>query len=205
MNSYVSITCACQPKFRIKSKTPQSCYGICRAHRVGEAEDKFCKAVIQGFSLALSHWGIHPSFKASLMCIRTKSPSLIPQPVPSFEISDCCVSDAVIGSLTEFVCQDRWCWGSTSTVDRCTWLVMMLEYLYTFGFQGSFLSRTMSVGVLARRFRDGFLHVLKHHGTACPTVSDLRHLRSFIIGFNLLVVLRPVGILTTKTEFWSRV
>ena len=186
----VSITCACQPKFRIKSKTSQSCYGICRAHRVGDAEDKFCKAVIQGSpldgSVSAKVWGIHPSFKASLMCIGTKSPSLIPQPVPSFKISGCCVSDAVIGSLTEFVCQDRWRWGSTSTVDRCTWVAMMLEYLYTFGFQGSFLSRTMSVGVLARRFRDGFLHVLKHHGTACPTVSGLRHLRSFGIGFKSL-------------------
>ena len=27
---------------------------------------------------------------------------------------------------------------------------MMLEYLYTFGFQGSFLSRTMSEGFLLR-------------------------------------------------------
>ena len=81
---------------------------------------------------------------------------------------------------------DRWRWGSTSTVDRCTWVAKMLEYLYTFGFQRSFLSRTMSVGVLARRFRDGFLHVLKHHGTACPTVSGRRHLRSFGIGFESL-------------------
>ena len=83
------------------------------------------------------------------------------------------------------MCQDRWRWGSTSTVDRCTWVVMMLEYLYTFGFQGSFLSRTMSVGVLARRC-DGFLHVLKHHGTACPTVSGLCHLSPFGIGFKSL-------------------
>ena len=63
---------------------------------------------------------------------------------------------------------------------------MMLEYLYTFGFQGSLLSRTMSEGVLARRFCDGFLHVLKHHGTVCPTVSDLHHLRSLGTGFKSL-------------------
>ena len=57
----------------------------------------------------------------------------------------------------------------------------MLEYIFTFGFQASFLNKAMTVGVLTRRFRDGFLNVVKHHGIVCPG-----HLRSFGRGFKAL-------------------
>ena len=40
----------------------------------------------------------------------------------------------------------------------------------------------MSLGVLVRRFRDAFLHVLKHHGVDCPTLQAIRYLRSFGFG-----------------------
>ena len=44
----------------------------------------------------------------------------------------------------------------------------------------------MTVGVLTRRFRDGFLHVLKRHDIVCPAVNGLRNLRSFGRGFKAL-------------------
>ena len=159
-------------------------------YRVGVAEERFCAAITQGCappaSVHINVWRVHPSLSAALQCTGTKSPYLVPQAVPNMKLRGCAVSDDVLASLTRFVCQDKWRWGTKQTADRCTWVAVMLEYIFTFGFQASFLSKAMTVGVLTRRFRDGFLHVLKHHGIVCPAVNGLRHLRSFGRGFKAL-------------------
>ena len=59
------------------------------------------------------------------MCIGTKSPRLLPQPVPSFKIKGCCIGDVVRSFLTELVRQDR-CAGVEQLV------VMMFECLHVF-------------------------------------------------------------------------
>ena len=159
-------------------------------YRVGVAEEMFCAAITQGCappaSVHVNVWRVHSSLSAALQCIGTQSPYLVAQVVPSVKLRGCAAGDDVLASLRRFVCQGKWRWGTKQTADRCTWVAVMLEYIFTCGFQGSFLNKALTAGVLTRRFRDGFLHVLKHHGTVCPAVNGLRHLKSFGRGFKAL-------------------
>ena len=52
-------------------------------------------------------WGMHPRLKTALRCIGTRSPSLVPQLVPGLKLRGVSLSDVVVGSLVEFVCQDK--------------------------------------------------------------------------------------------------
>ena len=172
-----SVVCSCPPAARVRSKRSAGCNGACCMYRVGVAEEMFCAAITQGCappaSVHVNVWRVHSSLSAALQCIGTQSPYLA-QVVPSVKLRGCAAGDDVLASLRRFVCQDKWRWGTKQTADRCTWVAVMLEYIFTCGFQGSFLNKALTAGVLTRRFRDGFLHVLKHHGTVCPAVNGLR-------------------------------
>ena len=76
----------------------------------------------------------------------------------------CTVSNDGLASLTRFECQDKWRWGTTQTADRCTWVAVMLEYIFTFGFQfqASFLNKAMTVGALTRRFLPARTEASRH-------------------------------------------
>ena len=182
----LTTSCACPPKFRVRGKCQISGGPNCYDLRVGVAEEKFRSAVASKSHIPdavyAKVWGMHPRLKTALRCIGTRSPSLVPQLVPGLKLRGVSLSDAVVGSLVEFVCQDKWRWGAKRTAEQCAWFAVMLEYVLTYGFQRGFLIRSMSLGVLVRRFRDAFLHVLKHHGVDCPTLQAIRHLRSFGFG-----------------------
>ena len=113
-----------------------------------------------------------------LQCIGTKSPYSAPLDVPSVKLSH-----GVFGCLTQFcVCV---CVKANGDKKQ-PWVAVMLEYVFTFGFQAICLNIATTQGVLTRRFRDCFRHVLKHHGIVWPAVTGSRHLMSFGRGFKPL-------------------
>ena len=79
----LTTSCACPPKFRIRSKSQISCGLNCCNLRAPAAEERFMLSVASKSRIPdavyAKVWGMHPRLKTALRCIGTRSPNLVPQ------------------------------------------------------------------------------------------------------------------------------
>ena len=154
---------------------------------LGNAEHAFQNAVRCGNvaqSLADRIWNIHPSFKSSLEYVGVLSAPLLPQDCEGIRLKGCLVYSALRNAMTDFVCDGRWKWGTKRTTERVSWVVLCADFTAKFGLVSGFFNRSMSLGVVLRRFRDLFLSVIARHRVSVDVISGMRHAKS--LGFGQL-------------------
>ena len=94
------------------------------------------------------------------------------------------VSLALRNAMSDFICDGRWKWGTKKTIERVSWVVLCADFTARYGFFPGFFNRSMSLGVVLRRFRDLFLSVLARHHVSADVMSGMRHAKS--LGFGQL-------------------
>ena len=189
----ISTSCCCAPTARIRNKTSLMCRRTCSSHLegcsavLGSVERPFQNAVRCGNvaqSLADRIWKTHPSFKSSLEHVGVFSAPLLPHDCEGIRLRGCLVSSALGNAMSDFICDGRWKWGSKRTTERVSWVVLCADFTAKYGLFSGFFHRSMSLGVVIRRFRDLFLSVIARHRVSVDVISGMRHAKS--LGFGQL-------------------
>ena len=181
-----SCCCSCSPVSRARGKT-SVCRGGCDTHRLGVLEDAFQKAVARGSvppDVANRIWTLHPSFKASVQFVGVLCAPVLPQECVGIRLRGCLVSSGLCTAMGEFITDGQWKWGTKNSTDRTSWVVLCGDFVAKYGLFSGFIHRSMSFGVVLRRFRDLFLQVLAQHHVKVDVVSGLRHAKT--LGFGSL-------------------
>ena len=74
--------------------------------------------------------------------------------------------------------------GTKHSGSRCCWLLLLVDFVASFGLHRSFVHARLSISKAVRRFRDLMLHFLKLHGCKAEAVTGLNTLRTLGLGSN---------------------
>ena len=185
----VTLTCRCQPRIRCRGKQFLTCRGDCVSMVAGKVEALFCDCVEQGIppedGLILRLGVVHPALNkiiTSPILVSAVFPLLLDiQPI---KVGGVAVHQEVLAQMSAFVSDGRWLWGTKHSGSRCCWLLLLVDFVVSFGLHRSFVHARLSIGKAVRRFRDLMLHFLKLHGCKAEAVTGLNTLKTLGLGSN---------------------
>ena len=182
----VSITCSCQPRTRCRVKQPVVCRGDCINVFAGRVEALFCRSVEQGGvperTLLCKLGVVHPTLNRAMTSPVLASAALPLLDILPIKVGGVAVHQEVLAQMSAFVSDGKWSWGSRHTVGRCCWVLLLVDFVASFGLHRSFIHSRLPIGKAVRRFRDLMLHILALHGCKAEAVTGLSTLKTVGLG-----------------------
>ena len=182
----VSITCSCQPRTRCRVKQPVVCRGDCINVFAGRVEALFCRSVEQGGvperTLLCKLGVVHPTLNRAMTSPVLASAALPLLDILPIKVGGAAVHQEVLAQMSAFVSDGKWSWGSRHTVGRCCWVLLLVDFVASFGLHRSFIHSRLPIGKAVRRFRDLMLHILALHGCKAEAVTGLSTLKTVGLG-----------------------
>ena len=83
----------------------------------------------------------------------------------------------VLAQMSAFVSDGKWYWGSRHTVGRCCWILLLVDFVASFGFHRSFIQSKPPIG---KAVRELMLHILALHDCKAETVTGLSTLKTSV-------------------------
>ena len=178
-----SFVCSCVPKTRRFSKGPV-CAGTCRqiVIRAGDAENMFISCVKRGEAVS-------PSVRTKVSSHHNRYVAIAyPQEIwqPMVTSPDPAVltngpmrlSPNAASAICDFFSQSAWVIGSHRSIHRTSWVEIVADFVFQFGYFPGFINQSMTLKVLVQRFKRAAMQLFQSHQLLINALRST-HLLSF--------------------------
>ena len=178
-----SFVCSCAPKTRIFSKG-SVCSGTCRplVIRAGDAENMFISCVKRGEPISpfiRTRVSSHHNRYIAIAYPQEMWQPLVTSPDPAFlAAGPMRLSPSAAGAICEFFSQSAWVVGSHRSIHRTSWVEIMADFVFQFGYFPGFINQSMTLKVLVQRFKRAAMRLFQSHQLSITALRST-HLLSF--------------------------
>ena len=178
-----SFVCSCAPKTRIFSKG-SVCSGTCRplVIRAGDAENMFISCVKRGEPISpfiRTRVSSHHNRYIAIAYPQEMWQPLVTSPDPAFLAAGLMrLSPSAAGAICEFFSQSAWVVGSHRSIHRTSWVEIMADFVFQFGYFPGFINQSMTLKVLVQRFKRAAMRLFQSHQLSITALRST-HLLSF--------------------------
>ena len=178
-----SFVCSCAPKTRIFSKG-SVCSGTCRplVIRAGDAENMFISCVKRGEPISpfiRTRVSSHHNRYIAIAYPQEMWQPLVTSPDPAFlAAGPMRLSPSAAGAICEFFSQSAWVVGSHRSIHRTSWVEIMADFVFQFGYFPGFINQSMTLKVLVQRFKRAAMRLFQSHQLSINALRST-HLLSF--------------------------
>ena len=178
-----SFVCSCAPKTRIFSKG-SVCSGTCRplVIRAGDAENMFISCVKRGEPISpfiRTRVSSHHNRYIAIAYPQEMWQPLVTSPDPAFlAAGPMRLSPSAAGAICEFFSQPAWVVGSHRSIHRTSWVEIMADFVFQFGYFPGFINQSMTLKVLVQRFKRAAMRLFQSHQLSITALRST-HLLSF--------------------------
>ena len=178
-----SFVCSCAPKTRIFSKG-SVCSGTCRplVIRAGDAENMFISCVKRGEPISpfiRRRVSSHHNRYIAIAYPQEMWQPLVTSPDPAFlAAGPMRLSPSAAGAICEFFSQSAWVVGSHRSIHRTSWVEIMADFVFQFGYFPGFINQSMTLKVLVQRFKRAAMRLFQSHQLSINALRST-HLLSF--------------------------
>ena len=178
-----SFVCSCAPKTRIFSKG-SVCSGTCRPLEIcaGDAENMFISCVKRGEPISpfiRTRVSSHHNRYIAIAYPQEMWQPLVTSPDPAFlAAGPMRLSPSAAGAICEFFSQSAWVVGSHRSIHRTSWVEIMADFVFQFGYFPGFINQSMTLKVLVQRFKRAAMRLFQSHQLSINALRST-HLLSF--------------------------
>ena len=104
---------------------------------------------------------------------------LVTSPDPAFlAAGPMRLSPSAAGAICEFFSQSAWVVGSHRSIHRTSWVEIMADFVFQFGYFPGFINQSMTLKVLVQRFKRAAMRLFQSHQLSINALRST-HLLSF--------------------------
>jgi hypothetical protein len=104
---------------------------------------------------------------------------LVTSPDPAFlAAGPMRLSPSAAGAICEFFSQSAWVVGSHRSIHRTSWVEIMADFVFQFGYFPGFINQSMTLKVLVQRFKRAAMRLFQSHQLSITALRST-HLLSF--------------------------